>query len=424
MSSATKSAIQTASRASNYQPTGVWARINNFLAVDPKRSTGVPLNPQFRNPPPGGNDPTEYEDPVTVPAGDLAENPYWKRDVRRAYPKLSVVKQPDMVALLTVGSAASPKEDVLQVGDAGAKQLIQVKEEGDRGLSAYFAKEKDSFKGVLAQGGMPPTPPSMHRQRKQYSMIEEAEQTYGDTVKYPCRTFASEQLEFAFCGFAHCRPTPPHNMESFQEVSVAEIVLSCHICQATLPEICVIAGDLQAPHAANDGSGFDIAKLWILQCSHVTCAAHLVGGVVPFHPKDKQPQAACPVCMIENNDHTWKNMYGIHSMRSGDYDEHIPELWMKCPPIRMEDPGPEMEAMRVSLFLILAEIASDSLRVPILKHRRKRQCALHAKVSELESRLTSLGHTETKLRKWESRRSLIKHYLGVVTDMSRYEVTA
>nr|POE52190.1 nadh-ubiquinone oxidoreductase 21.3 kda subunit [Quercus suber] len=195
MSSAAKSALSAAGKASQYQkytvqPTGIWARINNFLAVDPKRSTGIPLNPQFRNPTPGGNDPKLYEDAVTVPAGDLAENPYWKRDVRRAYPKLSVVKQADVVALLTVGSVANPKEDVLQIGDAGEKQLVQIKEEGDKGLSVFLEKEKDSFKGLLADGGMPPRPPPAHRQGKRYNMIEESQQTYGDTTKYPCRTFA------------------------------------------------------------------------------------------------------------------------------------------------------------------------------------------------------------------------------------------
>jgi hypothetical protein len=84
-----------------------------------------------------------------VPAGDIAENPYWKRDVRRSYPKLSVVRQPDVVALLSVGSAAKPKEDKLQIGEAGKKQLVALKEEGEKGLSAFFEKEKSMAQGVL-----------------------------------------------------------------------------------------------------------------------------------------------------------------------------------------------------------------------------------------------------------------------------------
>jgi hypothetical protein len=117
---------------------------------------------------------------VTVPACDIAENPYWKRDVRRSYPKLSVVTQSDVVGLLSVGSAAAPKEDVLKIGDAGKTQLVEVKEEGEKGLSAYFEKNQGVFAGVLGKDGLPPTPTSRHPQGKRYALIQPEEQTYGD----------------------------------------------------------------------------------------------------------------------------------------------------------------------------------------------------------------------------------------------------
>lgn len=162
--------------------------MHRFFALDPARSSGVPLNPQFRNPPPGGNDPLGYDDVVTTPAGDIAENPYWKRDVRRSYPKLSVVTQPDVVGLLSVGSAAAPKEDVLKIGDAGKTQLVEVKEEGERGLSAYFEKNKGVLAGVLGKDGLPPTPTSRHAQGKRYQLVEAEQQTYGDGYvwRYTC----------------------------------------------------------------------------------------------------------------------------------------------------------------------------------------------------------------------------------------------
>ena len=90
-----------------------------------------------------------------------------------------MVKQPDVVALLSVGSAAQPKEDVLQIGEAGNKQLVEVKEEGERGLSAFFGKEKDAFKGVLAPNGMPPVPTSRHPTIKQYEKLSDSEQPYA-----------------------------------------------------------------------------------------------------------------------------------------------------------------------------------------------------------------------------------------------------
>ena len=150
-----------------------------MLAIDPNRTTGIPLNPQFRNPPPGGNNPLEYDDPTTTPSADIADNPYWKRDMRRSYPKQSMVSQPDVVALLSVGSAAQPKEEVLQIGDAGKKQIVEVKEEGEKGLSAFFQKDKSASKGVLGPNGLPPLPTSLHPTRKQYELNPEAEQTYG-----------------------------------------------------------------------------------------------------------------------------------------------------------------------------------------------------------------------------------------------------
>lgn len=132
--------------------------------MDPNRSSGIPLNPQFRNPPPGANPPEAYDDPVTVPAGDIAENAYFRRDMRRSYPRLSVVKQGDVVGLLSVGSQAKPKENALQIGDAGTKQLVQVQQEGeDKGLAALFERETTSVASVLGANGMPPFPTGASR---------------------------------------------------------------------------------------------------------------------------------------------------------------------------------------------------------------------------------------------------------------------
>ncbi|KAF6224091.1 hypothetical protein HO133_010665 [Letharia lupina] len=167
------------------QSHGVWERIRRALAIDPERSTGIPLNPQYRNPPPGANPPEAYDDPVTVPAGDIAENAYYKRDIRRNYPRLSVVKQADVVGLLSVGSKANPKEDVLQIGDAGAKQMVQLKQEGEqKGLSAFFEKDKNVTAGIFGPDGLPPFPSGMSRASpvggRKYVMNADREQGYPE----------------------------------------------------------------------------------------------------------------------------------------------------------------------------------------------------------------------------------------------------
>jgi hypothetical protein len=138
------------------QSTGIWEKIRRVFAVDPSRSNGVPLNPQFRNPPPGSNEPFSYIDPVTIPAGDIAENPYWKRDARRSYPQLSVVTQGDVVGLLSVGSQSAPKKEL--IGEAGAKELVQVKQEAETGLAAFLKEGKGSALEAFGRNGLPPLP--------------------------------------------------------------------------------------------------------------------------------------------------------------------------------------------------------------------------------------------------------------------------
>lgn len=130
-----------------------------MLAIDPGRSTGIPLNPTYRYPTPGATDPATYDDPVTLPAADIAENPYWKRDIRRRYPQLSTVTQADAAALLTVGSAAAPKQEL--IGEAGSKQLVAAQEDGAKGLAVAFEKNTGLAKDVLGPDGMPPLPSGM-----------------------------------------------------------------------------------------------------------------------------------------------------------------------------------------------------------------------------------------------------------------------
>lgn len=140
------------------------------------------MNPQFRNPPPGALDPNSYDDPVTLPAADIAENPYWKRDVRRRYPKLSTITQADAVALLQIGSAAAPKQEL--IGDAGSKQLIAAQEQGSKGLAVAFEANSALAKDVLGAGGMPPMPPSMSSTtalgQKRYNLEQRGDQGYPE----------------------------------------------------------------------------------------------------------------------------------------------------------------------------------------------------------------------------------------------------
>ena len=105
--------------------------------------------------------------------------------MRRSYPRLSVVSQADVVGLLAVGSAAKPRDDVLQIGDAGAKQLVQVKQEGEeRGLAALFEKDKKSVRRIFGPDGLPPFPSGASRLSpdggRRYVMDEDGYEGFPD----------------------------------------------------------------------------------------------------------------------------------------------------------------------------------------------------------------------------------------------------
>lgn len=76
---------------------------------------------------------------------------------------------------------------MLKIGDAGKTQLVEVKEEGEKGLSTYFQKNKAVFKDVLGPSGLPPLPTTRHPTGKRYELMGEKEQPYGPD--YPCRAF-------------------------------------------------------------------------------------------------------------------------------------------------------------------------------------------------------------------------------------------
>lgn len=81
------------------------------------------------------------------------------------------------MALLEVGSAANPKQEL--IGEAGTKQLVAAQEQGTKGLAVAFEKNTGLAKDVLGPGGLPPLPSGLHINpdgKKSYNLLEE--QTY------------------------------------------------------------------------------------------------------------------------------------------------------------------------------------------------------------------------------------------------------
>lgn len=84
------------------------------------------------------------------------------------------MNQSDVVGLLSVGSASAPKKEL--IGDAGSKELMSVKEEGEMGLAKFF--EKGGKQGVLealGKDGLPPLPSgaSLKAGADKYQLTEE-----------------------------------------------------------------------------------------------------------------------------------------------------------------------------------------------------------------------------------------------------------
>ena len=74
-----------------------------------------------------------------------------------------------------MGNATNPSPKLL-AGEAGSKQLVVAKEEGEKGLAMYFASEKGA--AVLGEDGMPPMPPSYRTGAT--TKYEVAESSYND----------------------------------------------------------------------------------------------------------------------------------------------------------------------------------------------------------------------------------------------------
>jgi hypothetical protein len=129
--------------------------------------------------------PEEYVEPLTSPAADLADNPYWKRDTRRDYPRTLIYTQPYIAGLLSYGNASAPR---IAAGETGTKALAEVTS-GKLELTTVL-ESTDVGKEVLARnGGLPPLPGTGRGRTKwRFKVNEEVGQGYDK--EYPVRSFS------------------------------------------------------------------------------------------------------------------------------------------------------------------------------------------------------------------------------------------
>lgn len=164
-------------------PKGIWNWVKQTFQIAPERSSGLTFNESYRNPMPGSR-PEIYKEPVTAPANDIAQNPYFARDVRRQYPATSFFSQAKVAGLLTYGNKSQP---AIADGDAGITALANI---GALQLtSAIEAASEKNQNLILAEGGVPPLP--LGRKGKMWKLDPTSGfggHKMGETA-YPVRSF-------------------------------------------------------------------------------------------------------------------------------------------------------------------------------------------------------------------------------------------
>ncbi|KAF5354741.1 hypothetical protein D9756_005259 [Leucocoprinus leucothites] len=147
---ATKKAAE--STLYHLSPKGFWKKFREVAAINSEISSGLPIQGVHRFPPPASR-PEHYSTPATK-ASDPAQNPYWKRDVRRTYPQLSVVTQSQLSQLLIEHSGAqavaAPEEN---------KSDVPVKAPEPTTLSQAIATVTSTAK-VYTEDKLPPSLPT------------------------------------------------------------------------------------------------------------------------------------------------------------------------------------------------------------------------------------------------------------------------
>lgn len=162
---------------------GIWEKLRQLLTLVPNRSSGNPIVAWYRMPSPSSHPENEhYTDPATLPASDIAGNPYYARDHRRNYPRIAYYDQTLTAGLLKLGSAANPR---IADGNAGTQELAAISE--DKLTNIIASSSKDVILGeVLEKSGQPPIPPALNK--KKWKILSAAQSGMYD-FKYPVRTF-------------------------------------------------------------------------------------------------------------------------------------------------------------------------------------------------------------------------------------------
>lgn len=143
-----------------------WDKFRKAMVVNPESNSGVLLSDEYRYPPPGSR-PEVYSLPPSK-ASDIAENAYYERDFRRAYPKLDVVTQSELSALLLAQpeqlNLPAPNTSSAVKASAGTTDVTTIPSPTPSLASLYYASSEQSStevaKSSFNASRLPPKPAS------------------------------------------------------------------------------------------------------------------------------------------------------------------------------------------------------------------------------------------------------------------------
>ncbi|KAF2625490.1 hypothetical protein BU25DRAFT_396799 [Macroventuria anomochaeta] len=187
------------------------------------------------------------------------------------------------------------------------------------------------------------------------------------------------------------------------ESSPLNFIYACSICCATFAD--TYEGHNETVQGLSDGINPKdrlVTKLYLSGCCHVFCGEHIEGGGPSFHPAGQKPRAPCPFCVKEKGDATVRDLYSIRGFYKDEYDPAIPPIWFTAPPMSLDGPTKEMEALRFQ-YLALARYCQTSYRTrktltDALKNTKQELATVQNRAAEERSETISLQHENEKLR--------------------------
>ncbi|KAF2085888.1 hypothetical protein K490DRAFT_67176 [Saccharata proteae CBS 121410] len=216
---------------------------------------------------------------------------------------------------------------------------------------------------------------------------------------------------------------------SDQTPSPLNIIFSCHVCQASISEIYDAGASSSDFHDGRPDTGDRrVTSLWLTECMHLVCGKHLEGGGAPFHPEGKRPEAPCPVCVLESKDVRPRRLFAVRGWKEGSYDDAIPAQLFLTPPIKLDGPGPEMEALQFQYLSLVRYGISQAKSQQQLVHAKREaesraaEAAVgHKKLKQenqdLKAKIAELEKGQVDVVKWKQRMPQITHYLTMWPEL-------